>query len=1080
MSAAPVIRRPALFALVLLAAACALRWPMLDRQIWNLDEGSTVTMAELVRDGKVLYRDAADNRTPLVPYAKALVLAVAGDWNMNAIHLALALMTGLTAVLLWAIGRRLGQEWTGVFAAGVFTLLQTGLLPPIDSMTAHTGWFLILCSALGFWLLAGALAARSAGRALAAGVAFGLSYLAKQPGLLDFGAAVVLVGIILGADPARRADLRRLLPALVAGFALTLAATAAYFAAHGALADLVFYAWTYNTRYYVPEVSVADRLAAMRIPFYLLLTRQPFALLLGLLAAAGLLHAAFGGLRRSRSPIAPLPWLILGWTAAGLLSTALSGRDFGHYSIQVMPGLALACGWLLARGLAWAREARAAPRPANVRLLGILTALGLASLAVPLVASWVQREPDDPAGTEVGQLVQRHSRTDERIFVWGYVPEMHVYARRLPNTRFVYSVFVTGLIPWTNLDFLQDTAYAIVPDAPAALRGDFARRPPAVIVDGTGLRGFLKYPLERQGWLWRTIEYEFAEIEPEYARARGFKVYRRIADARYGAPFPRELPVDPQVRLEAPAAVPPDTTARVQVSVPADTTVVELYKDGELYRRLERPAGTPGTVAFFAVGTDLPLGARTLQAVARGATDRAGAPRRLEVAESARQPPPGPPLEFGGVAHAPLEAFNLHGALARLPGNDHWDAHAPSKLVYARPPGVHSVHFSFGLRKDISADPHANRSDGVEVAVQFESASGQLRTLYRRLLAGHGAPEERGLQTAEVALPPDEKGRIILWISPGLRSDAAGDWAYWGTVRGEGSPARLAFRGGTVHAAEVAAPLGLNWFEVQGRRVLAAHAPSHFDFPLASGMHLLRGSFGLLPEAWTGPKRSAGAVFEVLHLPPGGAPRVLFSQLADPAHNPAHRGPQDFTVDLPYPSTGVLSLSVRPAHPENNAFNYTYWGPLAVEEFAAEMAAPGGPVRSVAAGTEYGFAHMEEAGRPVVFAHAPAHLVFPLPAGARRLTGEHGLLAAAVSGPEAAEGGRFIIEWEDASGRRTRLWQRDLNPRDIPADRGFLPFAVDLPPGASGRLWLRTEARPGGSISRAWTFWAGLRLETSP
>lgn len=1079
MPAAPVIRRPALFALVLLAAACALRWPMLDRQVWNLDEGSTVTMAQLVRDGKVLYRDAADNRTPLVPYAKALVLAVAGDWNMNAIHVALALMTGLTAVLLWAIGRRLGQEWTGVGAAGVFTLLQTGLLPPIDSMTAHTGWFLILCSALGFWLLAGALAARSAGRALAAGVAFGLSYLAKQPGLLDFGAAVVLVGLVLGADPARRADLRRLLPALVAGFALTLAATAAYFAAHGALADFVFYAWTYNTRYYVPEVSVADRLAAMRIPFYLLLTRQPFALLLGLLAAAGLLHAAFGGLRRSRSPIAPLPWLILGWTAAGLLSTALSGRDFGHYSIQVMPGLALACGWLLARGLAWARETGTA-RPGHRRILGTLAALGLASLAVPLVLGWFRREPDDPAGTEVGQLVQRYSQPDERIFVWGYVPEMHVYARRLPSTRFVYSVFVTGLIPWTNLDFLQDTSYAIVPGAPEALRRDLARRPPAVIVDGTGLRGFLKYPLERQHGLWRTIEYEFAEIEPEYARARGFKVYRRIADARYGAPFPDELPSDPQVRLAVPPAVPPDTTAIVHVSVPADATAVELYKDGELYRRLLRPAGTAGTVAFFVVGADLPLGTRTLQVVARGAQDRASAARSLEVAKSARTPPSGPLLELGSSAHPPLEAFNLHGPIRPIPGSDLWDAHAPSKLVYARPSGVHSVHFSFGLRKDISADAHANRSDGMEVAVQFEPASGPLRTLYRRLLHEGTGPDRPGLQEAEVALPLDEEGRIILWISPGRRSDATGDWAYWGSVRGEGSPARLTFRGATVHAEALSAPLGLNWFTVQDRRVLAAHAPSHFDFPLLPGMHTLRGSFGLLPEAWTGPKRSAGAVFEVLHLPPEGEPRVLLSQLADPAHNPAHRGPQEFAAELPYPSAGLLRLSVRPAHPQDNAFNYTYWGPLSVDEFQAEIATRGGPLRSVGAETRYGFAHLDEAGRPVVFAHAPAQLVFPLPAGARRLTGEHGLLAAAVSGPGAADGGRFVIEWEDDSGRRTVLWERVLNPRDVPADRGFLPFAIDLPVDAAGRLWLRTEARPGASLSRAWTFWAGLRLETSP
>lgn len=76
----------ALFALLLVAGTLAVRWPVLDRKIWNLDERSTITMAQQILDGQVLFRDAADNRTPLVPYVKALVLAVAGDWNARAIH----------------------------------------------------------------------------------------------------------------------------------------------------------------------------------------------------------------------------------------------------------------------------------------------------------------------------------------------------------------------------------------------------------------------------------------------------------------------------------------------------------------------------------------------------------------------------------------------------------------------------------------------------------------------------------------------------------------------------------------------------------------------------------------------------------------------------------------------------------------------------------------------------------------------------------------------------------------------------------------------------------------------------------
>jgi len=96
---------------LLLLTAIALRWPGLEKQVWNLDEGSTFTMAQIVRDGGVLYRDAADNRTPLVPYAKALILTFTGDWNIRSMHLALAAMLGLTAVWIWRIGP--GSEHIG-------------------------------------------------------------------------------------------------------------------------------------------------------------------------------------------------------------------------------------------------------------------------------------------------------------------------------------------------------------------------------------------------------------------------------------------------------------------------------------------------------------------------------------------------------------------------------------------------------------------------------------------------------------------------------------------------------------------------------------------------------------------------------------------------------------------------------------------------------------------------------------------------------------------------------------------------------------------------------------------------------
>ncbi|MEJ1971489.1 MAG: hypothetical protein WDM96_02940 [Lacunisphaera sp.] len=83
------------------------------------------------------------------------------------------------------------------------------------------------------------------------------------------------------------------------GFLLPLAATAAYFAWHGAFADLIFYSWTYNTKYYVPEVPLAGRLTGIFVPFQLLNDRMPVALLLIVLGWAGVLWTALRRLGRT-------------------------------------------------------------------------------------------------------------------------------------------------------------------------------------------------------------------------------------------------------------------------------------------------------------------------------------------------------------------------------------------------------------------------------------------------------------------------------------------------------------------------------------------------------------------------------------------------------------------------------------------------------------------------------------------------------------------------------------------------------------------------------------------------------------
>lgn len=924
--------RPWLFAAVLVAVAFGLRWPGIERKVWNLDEGSTLTMAEIVRHGGVLYRDAADNRTPLVPYLKAAVLAVAGDWNMRAVHLVLAAMVGLTAVGIWRTLRTAGEERTGAWGAVYFLLLGFVMPGPVDVMTAHTGWFLVFFSAWAMWAFLQAWQRGSFRWGAVAGVLFALAALSKQPALLDWGACLVICALAVQADPPRTRPTLRVAGGLAAGWALTLAATWIYFAANNAWDDFVRYAWEYNTRIYVPEVPLAQRLWAIRVPFVQLWHSAPLALFLGAAAATWLLARAFGGLVRRAQPFALAEWLVLGWAASGLASTMLSGRDFDHYTIQAMPGLALACGWITARlianSAAWSRPAR--------RALLVALILVPASIAAVAVHRARHLNADDEPAIKIGALIREATSPEDRIFVWGYAPELHLFAERLPNTRFVYAVFLTGLVPWTNLDPLKNTDYAIVPGAWDAFWSDFEARRPAIIVDTRSIRGFGKYPLRKQARLHSIVERDYAELDAEVTSPLGFGVYKRVS--RPTTP-PPPVVLDGAVALQMPRTSPGDTP-RLVASVPAGTRTVDLLVDGRSYRRLENPGPAAATVTFSLLPDEVPPGTHQLQVVARGESGAHATGRTMNIASpssNGQSGAVGPALMFpDGTRIEPEEATTINDDhMAYREDRAIWDAHAPSRLVYRRRPELVDVEFSFGIHEEAYQRESEQRTDGIAVVVLFEDERGRTTQLYHRELFPATNSNDQGLQTGRVTLPNTEPGRLILLITAGRLSNPAFDWVYWKELRGRRLD--IALHRGTHWDMPVGqdAPYGITPIEQGTERVTMVHAPSRLTYKAPPTGGRLHGRFGMLDASWSGQGRSEGAVFELRLTSAGAAPLTLWERTLRPFTEAADRGIHEFSVTLPPTRDGAeLELVTRPANPKNNAFNYTFWQQLSIDSIA--------------------------------------------------------------------------------------------------------------------------------------------------
>jgi hypothetical protein len=139
------------------------------------------------------------------------------------------------------------------------------------------------------------------------------------------------------------------------------------------------------------------------------------------------------------------------WLGGSALAVCAGGRFFGHYFIQLLPPLCVLAALRLA---AWWSRAGSA--------LGATWKRGLivAALAIPpmvyLVVNWqeeLRRMNGEPIFVqEVAAAVQGLTTEDERIVVWGRMPELYYFAERLPGTRFITVDWIVGMNPYNYAD----------------------------------------------------------------------------------------------------------------------------------------------------------------------------------------------------------------------------------------------------------------------------------------------------------------------------------------------------------------------------------------------------------------------------------------------------------------------------------------------------------------------------------------------------------------------------------------------------------------------------------------------------
>jgi hypothetical protein len=304
-------------------------WPTLPVPL-ERDEGEYAWAADVLGHGGLPYRDTFLQKPPGIILIYRGIFSTIGAGAV-AIHAALAANYVLVAYLLYRLGRRVtGDRQGGLWAAFLFVLSL--ISPAYQAAVTGTEAFMILPLVAAMACLWTVAERGADGRVAAAGLLFGLAIFFKQVAVFH-GVHIGLSFLILGRNWTQR--IRWLAIFCVCGL-VPYTAWAGWYAARGALAPFLDCLLWHNLEY------ISGGMEAHGWPRLVRELKQ-FALF-DLVAWAGAAAAVGMMLCQRRWWLA---WFVGGWLVAAAAGICSGGYYRGHYFIQGLPPLCLACAFAL-------------------------------------------------------------------------------------------------------------------------------------------------------------------------------------------------------------------------------------------------------------------------------------------------------------------------------------------------------------------------------------------------------------------------------------------------------------------------------------------------------------------------------------------------------------------------------------------------------------------------------------------------------------------------------------------------------------------------------------------------------------
>lgn len=220
-------------------------------------------------------------------------------------------------------------------------------------------------------------------------------------------------------------------------------------------------------------------------------------------------------------------WFGVAQAVAAFGGALFTFRFFPHYFVEFFPFAAIIVGYVAAQPL---DRVDADDRPglvsAGTMVIGGIVMLVIANSALARNVR-IRRETDrwyqDPAADPIVRYVAERTTPDQTIFVWGFRAETYLSSHRFPGSRYVYTVYPAGVVPWFQATH-EEEERRVVPGSREQLLEDLDHDQPELVIDaGRSMNGryMYNYPMLRTYLDRKYCFMRYVDGEPVYRRRHG-------------------------------------------------------------------------------------------------------------------------------------------------------------------------------------------------------------------------------------------------------------------------------------------------------------------------------------------------------------------------------------------------------------------------------------------------------------------------------------------------------------------------------------------------------------------------------